>query len=60
MRITLNEVSQQRLLKIMSQRGVENLTHMLNVLLFEASEQQLVPKEVDKHGNNKIEFQQAV
>lgn len=47
MRITLNETSTRRLLLIMAQRGVENPTHMMNVLLFEAAQEQPVPTTED-------------
>jgi hypothetical protein len=55
MRITLNTVSKCRLLRIMLQRGVENPTHMINVLLDEAAIEQPIPITEDAHGNSNTE-----
>lgn len=54
MRITLNATSASRLLRIMSQRGVSNPTHMINLLLDEAAMQQPIPviEDVYDHSNN--------
>ncbi len=55
MRVTLNEASQFRLLRIMSRRGVNNPTHMINMLLNEAAVQQPIPTPEDVHGNSNTE-----
>lgn len=54
MRITLNSTSASRLLRIMSQPGVTNPTHIISPLLNEAAMQQRVPvtEDVYDHSNN--------
>ncbi|MDH0619167.1 hypothetical protein [Pseudomonas fulva] len=52
MRITLNATSASRLLRIMSQRGISNPTHMINVLLDEAAMQQPIPVTEDVYDNS--------
>lgn len=42
MRVTLNTVAQERLLRIMALRQVQNPTHMLNVILGETFQTEII------------------
>ncbi len=60
MRITLNATSMSRLLRIMSWRGVESPTHMINLLLAEALPQQPIPISEDVHDHSNTKQERAI
>lgn len=53
MRITLSHTAKERLLAFMSERGISNATHGLNVLITEAALTNLIPESVDTNGNSR-------
>ncbi len=59
MRIALNETAQRRLLAIMSARGVDSPTHMMNLLLSEAAQEQHIPSEEDQNERSTTEERRA-
>ncbi|WP_408599019.1 hypothetical protein [Pseudomonas sp. PLMAX] len=59
MRISLNDSSTERLLAFMAERNITNPTHGLNVLITEAAQINLIPRSVDKDGNNTRNHKQA-
>lgn len=58
MRISLNDAAKERLLTFMSERGITNVTHGLNVLITEAALANLIPTSVDTNDNSR-EYKQA-
>jgi hypothetical protein len=52
MRISLNDAAKERLLTFMSERGITNVTHGLNVLITKATLANLIPTGVDNNGNS--------